>query len=92
MKIDRTTLIAFLLVFAAGWWFAARAEPPQPQPSPLANRPGVRWVIRAAKALLWGLAFAEERPAVAVQQEAVRLVKSPDRQGEDRRIDWSEGW
>jgi hypothetical protein len=69
---------------------------PAPAPAPLANRPGVRWVIRTAKSLLWVMAFAEGNPAAKEGEKRpevdtpMKLVKAPE-EGVGR-VDWSEGW
>jgi len=94
MKIDRSTALGYVVVFFIGWYVASSSRP-APTPDPLHERPALRWVIRTAKVLLWGLAFAEpqpepepEPPAERLDEEA-RLARS---QYQGARIDWSEGW
>lgn len=96
MKINRTTVLVLVVVFTVGWMMAANRQP-SPAPQPLVNRPGVRWVVRTARSLLWAMAFAEDKPAAANEEKApkrddsVKLVRAPG--GEDaRRVDWSEGY
>lgn len=93
MQINRTTAWVLVVVFLAGWYVSS-ARRPEPVPEPLTNRPVVRWVARAAKAMLWVLVFAEEKPPLEEKptgvDEPVRLVKSPE--DGSRRVDWSEGW
>jgi hypothetical protein len=90
MKIDRSTALGYVVVFFIGWYFASSSRP-APTPDPLHERPALRWVIRTAKVLLWGLAFAEPQPAPHAERldGEARLARSPDQKG---RIDWSEGW
>lgn len=59
MKIDRNTAVMLVVVFAAGWWFAAR---PAPAPGPT-DRPVLRWIAKVAKNFLWIALIAEEPPA-----------------------------
>lgn len=59
MKIDRSTVLVLVIVFAAGWWTSSR---PEPTPGP-DDRPVLRWIARAAKNLLWVALVAEPAPA-----------------------------
>jgi hypothetical protein len=70
MQIDRKTLFVLIAAVAFGYWMAGRpATPPAP------DRPAVRWIVRAAKNLLWIAAFADPPPAEA--QGDRRLVQAP---------------
>lgn len=58
MKIDRSTLLVLVIVFAAGWWMSSKSAPaPGPQ-----DRPVLRWIAKAAKNLLWVALIAEPPP------------------------------
>lgn len=103
MKITLPALLLIIVVMFAGWSlaFSSQIHPfpfSPPAPSPLVKRPAVRWVVRAAKSLLWVMAFAEEKPTLTVEtrQQAVdteaTLAKSGDEPLPARKIDWSEGW
>lgn len=99
MKITLPTLLLLIVMLLVGWSLAVARQPqPAPIPTPLVNRPVVRWVARTAKSLLWVMAFAEDRPAVVEnkRQSAVdttaTLAKANGESDPPRRIDWSEGW
>ncbi len=68
MTIDRKTLIVFAAGVAIGYVLVGSVDV-TPQP----DRPVVRWVVRAAKNLLWLAAFAEPPPP---QQPDQRLVQA----------------
>lgn len=96
MTINRTTVLVLVVVFTVGWMMAADRQP-APAPQPLVNRPGVRWVVRTARSLLWVMAFAEDNPATVSeakkpeQDDSVKLVRAPGVE-DTRRVDWSEGY
>lgn len=96
MTINRTTVLVLVVVFTVGWMMAANRQP-APAPQPLVNRPGVRWVVRTARSLLWVMAFAEDKPAAANESktpehdDSVKLVRAPVAE-DARRVDWSEGY
>lgn len=74
MKLDRTTLLILVVVFAAGWWTSSR---PAPAPGP-GDRPVLRWIAKAAKNLLWVAVFVEPAPP----EPAARVVHARvDRDG-----------
>ena len=99
MKINATTVLVLVVVFFVGWQMSASREPTPP--GPFANRPGLRWIARTAKSLLWVMAFAEPKPEIPQRseaeqkredaEEAMRLVNAPP--GDvSRKVDWSEGY
>ncbi len=103
MKITLPALLLIIIVMFAGWSLAFSSQPQPfpfspPAPSPLVKRPAVRWVVHAAKSLLWVMAFAEEKPRIVqgtrqtVVDTTATLVKSGDVPSPARKIDWSEGW
>jgi hypothetical protein len=74
MKLDRSTLLLLVIVFAAGWWTSSR---PAPTPGPT-DRPVLRWIAKAAKSLLWIALVAEPAPPDA----STRVVRTRvDREG-----------
>ena len=76
MKIDRSTVLVLVIVFAAGWWTSSRPSP-SPAPGP-ADRPVLRWIAKAAKNLLWIALVAEPPPA----EPTTRVVHARvDREG-----------
>ena len=94
MKINATTLLVLVVVFFVGWQMAGSRE--RQPPGPLVNRPGLRWIARTAKSLLWVMAFAEPKPDMlprseAEVEESMRLVNALPG-GDDRKINWSEGY
>ena len=58
---DRKVVLALVIGFAA-CWFVGNGCALQPK-EPLANRPVLRWIAKAAKSLLWVAAFVEPAPA-----------------------------
>lgn len=70
MTINRSTLLAMVVAFAAGWWFSGSSDAP-----PAPDRPVMRWLAKAAKNFLW-LALLAEPPPENVGDER-RLVQSP---------------
>lgn len=76
MKIDRSTVLVLVIVFAAGWWTSSRPAP-SPAPGP-ADRPVLRWIAKAAKNFLWIALLAEQPPA----EPTTRVVHARvDREG-----------
>ena len=70
MKIERNVVIALLIGFAV-CWFVSNGCTLQPK-EPLANRPILRWIAKAAKSLLWVAVFVE--PAPEDKPEAEHLM------------------
>jgi hypothetical protein len=60
MKIERNVVIAILIGFAV-CWFASNGCTLQPS-KPLADRPILRWIAKAAKTFLWVAVFVEPAP------------------------------
>jgi hypothetical protein len=102
MKITTPAMLLLVAVMFFGWSLSAARQPQPfpfapPAPAPIVDRPLVRFVARAAKSLLWIMAFAEEKPVIkqqrAVDTEGTLAKSHPDEaQGADKKIDWSEGW
>lgn len=87
MKIDRSTVVLVLVVAFVVYWFSGSSSPFTPKP----DRPVVRWIARAARALLWVSLVAEDPPEE--HQPDHRLVQTPP-VGEDGypRVDNARGW
>lgn len=86
MKLDRQTALLLVACVAIGYWLAS----PPSRPTPLEDRPVLRWITRTAKQLLWIAVFVEPAPA---QANARQMVKAPAI-GEDGYavIDHGRGW
>lgn len=87
MKVDRNTMIVLVACVAIGYWMAS---PPSQPVGPLADRPVLRWIARAAKQLLWVAVFVDPAPP---EPEARQLVKAPAI-GDDgyQVVDHGKGW
>lgn len=85
LAINRNTVLIVVACLALGYWLAAPSQPA----GPLANRPVMRWIAKAAKNLLWVAVFVEPAPADTQQH----MVKSPAI-GDDgfAIIDHGKGW
>lgn len=70
MKLDRSTVLVAVVALLIGYWLSGNAGP-----APTPDRPVLRWIVRAAKQLLWVAAFAEPPPAHPEPEQ--RLVQSP---------------
>jgi hypothetical protein len=83
MTLTRKHIALIVVALALGWWLGQPARRPQP----LEDRPVVRWIVRAAKQLLWIAVFVEEPPAE--QPAQVQAVV-----GEDGyvKVDHGRGW
>lgn len=64
--MDRKTLAAVAVAFAIGYWMSHQSAP-EPKP----DRPVLRWVVRAAKNLLWLAVLADPPPVVKHDQHLV---------------------
>jgi len=86
MKLDRNTILALIACVALGYWIASPGQPV----GPLADRPVLRWIARAAKQLLWVAVFVEPAPP---ESQSRQLVKSPAI-GDDGYaiVDHGKGW
>lgn len=84
MTLDRKTLITVAAALAVGYWLAGRDATPAPP-----DRPVLRWVVKAAKNLLWVALIAEEPPA-----EPENSYRHHDHVGADgyRLVDHGRGW
>lgn len=60
MNLDRKTLLICAVCLCVGWYTAGGSKPAVP--TPLDDRPVLRWIARAAKTLLWVSLVAEEPP------------------------------
>lgn len=67
--MDRKQLATVVIAFAIGYWIHSGTEAPKPQP----ERPVLRWIVRAAKNLLWLAVLADPPPAAQDRQ----LVHAP---------------
>lgn len=87
MTINRNTALALIACVAIGYWMAG-GKPPRPEP--LADRPVLRWIAKAAKQLLWVAVFVEPAPP---EPQARQIVKAPAI-GDDGYavIDHGKGW
>lgn len=65
---DRKVILALVIGFAA-CWFVGNGCAIQPK-EPLANRPVIRWIAKAAKSLLWVAVFVEPAPPVETAEHA----------------------
>lgn len=70
MKIERNVVLALVVGFAVCWFVGNGCSFEKPQP--LANRPVLRWIAKAAKSLLWVAVFVE--PAPDAKPEAAHLM------------------
>ena len=86
MKFDRNTILVLIACVALGYWIASPGQPV----GPLADRPVLRWIARAAKQLLWVAVFVEPAPP---EPQSRQLVKSPAI-GDDGYaiVDHGKGW
>ena len=86
MKLDRNTILVLIACVALGYWIASPSQPA----GPLADRPVLRWIARAAKQLLWVAVFVEPAPP---EPQSRQLVKAPAI-GDDGYavIDHGKGW
>lgn len=84
MKLDRNTALVLIACVALGYWMAS---PPSQPVGPLADRPVLRWIAKAAKQLLWVAVFVEPAPP-----ESRHMVKATV--GDDGYvvIDHGQGW
>lgn len=69
--IDRSTLLAIGIVLAVWWMASSRSSSPL-RPSAPPDRPAVRWVVRAARSLLWITLLAEKTPEIVEARSDVR--------------------
>jgi hypothetical protein len=78
---NRKILAAVLIAFALGWWAAPRVWTPHK------DRPGMTWLARTAKRLLW-IAIVADPPPAEAEPRAQALV------GEDgfRVVEHRRGW
>jgi hypothetical protein len=85
MTMNRNTLLVIVAAFALGWWISGPAKVP---PKPLEDRPILRWVIKAAKTMLWVAVFVEPPPEEVEPQLARAQV------GEDgyKVLEHRRGW
>jgi hypothetical protein len=83
MNLNRNTVAVIVVALAVGWWLGQPARRPQP----LEDRPVVRWIVRAAKQLLWIAVFVEEPPAERHME--VQAVVGPDGYV---KVDHGRGW
>lgn len=68
--MDRKTLATICVAFAIGYWVSSSPVAPHPwQPRP--ERPVLRWIVRAAKNLLWIAVIAEPAPTVPNDRQLV---------------------
>ena len=87
MKLDRNTALVLIACVALGYWLAS---PPGKPVGPLADRPVLRWIAKAAKQMLWIAVFVEPAPP---EPESRQMVKAPAI-GDDgyALIDHGKGW
>lgn len=89
MQITNRLLALVLLAgIVAGWWLSSSSSSPL-GPSGPPDRPVLRWVMKAAKNLLWLAIIAEGPPAEQVEPQLVRA-----RVGSDgfRQLEHRGGW
>ena len=86
MKLDRNTILVLIACVALGYWLADNPS----KPEPLADRPVLRWIAKAAKNLLWIAVFVEPAPP---EPQAGQTIKAPAI-GDDgyALIDHGKGW
>lgn len=87
MKIDRNTALVLIACVAIGYFMAS---PPAKPVGPLADRPVLRWIAKAAKQLLWVAVFVEPAPP---EPQGRQMVHAPAI-GDDGYavIDHGKGW
>ncbi len=80
----RSLFLALVACLAVGWWLSSSTGPAGPH-----DRPVLRWVMKAAKNLLWIAIVAEGPPAEGPQPQLVRT-----RVGADgfRQLEHRGGW
>lgn len=71
MKLDRNTALVLIACVAIGYYMAS---PPSKPVGPLADRPVLRWIAKAAKQMLWIAVFVEPAPP---EPQSRQLVKAP---------------
>jgi len=71
--MDRKTVTAVLVAFAIGYWISSSPFAPHPW-QPQRDRPVLRWIVRAAKSLLWIAVIADPPPEV---KHDPKLVHAP---------------
>jgi len=80
----RSLVLALVACLAVGWWLSSSPGPAGPP-----DRPVLRWVMKAAKNLLWIAIVAEGPPAEEPDPQLVRT-----RVGADgfRQLEHRGGW
>lgn len=86
MKLDRNTVLVLIACVAIGYFAASPSQPV----GPLADRPVLRWIAKAAKQLLWVAVFVEPAPP---EPQGRQMVHAPAI-GDDGYtvIDHGKGW
>lgn len=84
MTLDRKTLLAILVAFAVGYWWAWST----PSWTSHKDRPVLTWIAGAAKRLLW-IAIVADPPPADIQTKTVEA-----RVGDDgfRVVEHRLGW
>lgn len=92
MRLDRKTVLALVAGFAA-CWFVSNGCTLQPE-KPLANRPVLRWIAKAAKSLLWVAVFVEPAPAAETAEHGRTMHHEHDEVGADGHplVHNARGW
>ena len=86
ITISKRTLAALCLVcLMVGWYHAA----PAPRPTPLEDRPVLKWIAKAAKQFLWIAVFVEPPPPAQPERHLARTQV-----GEDgyQQLEHARGW
>lgn len=90
MKVDKRIVVVAVAAFALAY-FLAHGSGGGPFPNPFVpakkDRPVLKFIVRAAKSLLWIAVFAEERPADTHYTCRVEV----DRDGQ-ALLNHAEGW
>lgn len=71
MKLDRNTALVLIACVALGYYIAS---PPSQPVGPLADRPVLRWIAKAAKQMLWIAVFVDPAPP---EPQSRQMVKAP---------------
>lgn len=88
MTIERKHVYLILAAFLIGWWWSSPRSNPSPW-APANDRPVLRWVVKAAKSLLWVAVFVEEPPAEVAECQALRSEVGDDGYV---KVDHGRGW